>query len=111
MTRGAVVTSWTRRTTAMRGHLPLHCRSWGCRLVLAILLGLSWVHMGHGAPGDLDSTFGSGGIAITFGPSDRANALIQQPDGTLVVGGLSSGDGVPHILLGPNPTTTPPAAK
>ena len=45
------------------------------------------------------STFGSGGIAITFGPSDRANALIQQPDGKLVVAGDSSGDGINHILL------------
>ena len=99
MTQGAVVTSGTRRTAAMRGHPALRRRSWGCGLVLAVLLGLSWVRMGHGAPGDLDSTFGIGGIAITFGPSDRANALIQQPDGKLVVAGESSAMGATHVLL------------
>jgi uncharacterized delta-60 repeat protein len=99
MPQGAVVTSGTRWTAAMRGHPALSRRSWGRGLVLAVLLGLSWVRMGHGASGDLDSTFGTGGIAITFGPSDRANALIQQPDGKLVVAGNSSGDGVNHVLL------------
>jgi hypothetical protein len=87
---GAVVIGCTRWTAAMRGHPTLSRRSWGRGLVLVVLLGLRWARMGHGAPGDLDSTFGTGGIAITFGPSDHANALIQQPDGKLVVAGLFS---------------------
>lgn len=58
---------------------------------------LSWAGVGLAAPGDLDPTFGTGGIAITFGPSDRVNALIRQPDGTLVVGGVSAGS---YLLLG-----------
>ena len=99
MLQRAVVIGWARWTVAVRAHPTLSRCSWGRRFVLAVLLGLSGVSLGHGAPGDLDSTFGSGGIAITFGPSDRANALIQQPDGKLVVAGDSSGDGINHILL------------
>lgn len=78
---------------------PFQRRGWGLGLVAAWLLWLSWAGMGHGAPGDLDPTFGTGGIAITFGPSDSANALVVQPDGKLVVAGTSSGDGVNHVLL------------
>jgi hypothetical protein len=89
MTSGAGSIGCTRRIAAIRRHQALGCRRWGRGLVLAVLLGLSGVKFGHGAPGDLDSTFGMGGIAITFGPSDRANALIQQPDGKLMAAGDS----------------------
>ena len=99
MLQRAVVIGCARWTVAVKAHPTLSRCSWGRRFVLAVLLGLSGVGLGHGAPGDLDLTFGSGGIAITFGPSDRANALIQQPDGKLVVAGDSSGDGINHILL------------
>jgi hypothetical protein len=89
MPQGAVVTSGTRRTVAMRGHPALGCRSWGRGFVLAVLLRLSWVGIGHGAPGDLDSAFGTGGIAVSFGPKDLMRAMVQQPDGKLVVSGTS----------------------
>ena len=88
-----------RRITCTRGLAAPGRRGWGLGLVAAWLLWLSWAGMGHGAPGDLDPTFGTGGIAITFGPSDFANALVVQPDGKLVVAGTSSGDGVNHVLL------------
>jgi uncharacterized delta-60 repeat protein len=96
-----VATGCPRQIAVMRGQPAFSRQSWGWGrgLVLAVLLGLSGVGVGHGAPGALDSTFGTAGIIITFGPSDRANALIQQPDGKLVVAGDSSGDGVNHILL------------
>jgi uncharacterized delta-60 repeat protein len=88
-----------RRITRTRGLATPGRRGWGLGLVAAWLLWLSWAGMGHGAPGDLDPTFGTGGIAITFGPSDFVNALVVQPDGKLVVAGTSSGDGVNHVLL------------
>jgi hypothetical protein len=99
MTQRPVVTGCIRWTAAKSKHPALGRRGWGVGVVAAVLLGLSWASVGHGAPGDLDPTFGRGGIAITFGPSDRANALIPQPEGTLVVAGDSSGDGGNHILL------------
>ena len=99
MTQGTVGGRRVRHITRTRG-LRLRVAAagdWGSWW--PVLLGLSWVGMGHGAPGDLDPTFGTGGMAITFGPSDLANALIVQPDGKLVVAGISSGDGVYHVLL------------
>jgi uncharacterized delta-60 repeat protein len=88
-----------RRITRTRGLAAPGRRGWGLGLVAAWLLWLSWAGLGHGAPGDLDPTFGTGGIAITFGPRDVAQALVVQPDGKLVVAGTSSGDGVNHVLL------------
>jgi uncharacterized delta-60 repeat protein len=88
-----------RRITRTRGLAAPGRRGWGLGLVAAWLLWLSWAVLGHGAPGDLDPTFGTGGIAITFGPRDVANALVGQPDGKLVVAGTPSGDGVNHVLL------------
>jgi hypothetical protein len=54
-----------------------------------LLLELSWTSMGHGTPGDLDPTFGSGGIAVGLGPKDLVSAMVQQPEGKLVVAGTS----------------------
>jgi hypothetical protein len=67
------------------GFAASDCRGWGLGFVAAVLLGLSWVAVGYGAPGDLDLTFGTGGVAFSFGPQDLANALVLQPDGKLVV--------------------------
>jgi Domain of unknown function (DUF5122) beta-propeller len=57
--------------------------------------------VGDGGPGDLDPTFGTGGIAITFGPRDIVRAMVQQPDGKLVVAGtsLNEATSVGFILL------------
>lgn len=42
----------------------------------------------HGAPADLDPTFGSGGMVQTFvGNEAKAFAAVLQPDGKIVVGG------------------------
>jgi hypothetical protein len=65
-----------RRLTRTRGRAAPGRRGWGLGLVAAWLLWLSWAGLGYGAPGDLDPTFGTGGIAITFGPSDFAHALV-----------------------------------
>ena len=43
------------------------------------------------APGDLDPSFGTGGIVITsFGGADVASAVAVQPDGKLVVAGRTN---------------------
>jgi uncharacterized delta-60 repeat protein len=91
MTQGTVGGGCVRQITRPRGLAAPGRRGWGLGLVAAVLLGMSWVGTGHGAPGDLDPTFGAGGVAITFGPQDFANALALQPDGKLVVAGSSSG--------------------
>jgi hypothetical protein len=58
---------------------------------MAVLLTLSLALLGEGAPGDLDPTFGVGGIVTTdLGGFDAASAPILQPDGKLVALGISS---------------------
>ena len=63
--------------------------------VLAAAVLLPAVSPARAAPGDLDPTFGAGGrvttylTSSTFFPFDAANALVQQPDGKLVVAGQS----------------------
>jgi CBS domain-containing protein len=69
-----------RDPTSIRGLTTPGLHNWGLVLVVAVLLGISWVGMGYGAPGDLDPTFGTGGIAITFGPKDIVSAMVEQPD-------------------------------
>jgi uncharacterized delta-60 repeat protein len=58
----------------------------GFLFLLCCLPGLLWA-----APGDLDISFGTGGIVTTpVGPShDYANAIVFQPDGKLVTAGFS----------------------
>lgn len=57
---------------------------------MAIVLATAAVALG--APGDLDPTFGSGGVVLTsISPgTDLGRALVQQPDGRFVVAGASS---------------------
>jgi uncharacterized delta-60 repeat protein len=60
---------------------------WRCSVALAILLTLSLISFGEGAPGDLDPSFGVGGKVTTdFGPR-IGRALVLQPDGKLVAAG------------------------
>lgn len=88
-----------RRRTRMRGRtIPGH-RGWGLGFVAAVLLGLSWAGVGHGAPGDLDPTFGTGGMAVSFGPKDVVRAMVQQPDGKFAGAGTSFTVSVGYILL------------
>ena len=60
-------------------------------VIFALSAGLA---RGAGAaPGDLDPAFGTGGKVTTdFGSSDRASAILMQPDGKLVVAGSSGGN-------------------
>jgi uncharacterized delta-60 repeat protein len=42
------------------------------------------------APGDFDPTFGGDGLVVSnVGTEDRANAMVLQPDGKIVVAGRS----------------------
>ncbi|MGH9005832.1 MAG: delta-60 repeat domain-containing protein, partial [Acidimicrobiia bacterium] len=62
------------------------------RLAVAIL-ALAWAALpAAAAPGDLDSTFGMGGIQRTnFGGTyDWAYAVAIQPDGKIVAAGVSN---------------------
>lgn len=48
-------------------------------------------HAAHAAPGDLDPTFGTSGIArVDYGGHDNGEALAVQPDGKILVGGKAS---------------------
>lgn len=59
--------------------------------VLTCLPLLALAHAIHAAPGDLDPTFGQGGIAVVdFGGYDSGAALAVQPDGKVVVAGTAS---------------------
>ena len=61
----------------------------GC-LGLALLALLAAADLAVGAPGELDSSFGSGGKALVdFGGVDRGRALALAPDGRIVVAGAS----------------------
>ncbi len=45
------------------------------------------------APGDLDTTFGTGGKLTTdFGGNDQGFSVVMQSDGKMVVAGYSDGD-------------------
>jgi uncharacterized delta-60 repeat protein len=60
--------------------------------VFLCLLLLTLARAAHAASGDLDPTFGQGGIAIADlgGLANYANALAVQPDGKVLVGGSAS---------------------
>jgi uncharacterized delta-60 repeat protein len=91
MTQSTVGGDRARRITRTRELVVLGRRGWGLRFVLTVLLGLSWTGHGHGAPGDLDPTFGTQGIVTTaFGGFGFLGHMILQPDGNIVVGGQSS---------------------
>src|SRR4029450_652062 len=63
-------------------------------LVLAFTVGL--VSSAQAAPGDLDPSFGSGGLVTTDfgGRSDFGLGVAIQPDGKIVTAGNSSAPGV-----------------
>ncbi len=58
------------------------------RFLLPILFISSSAALAFAAPGDLDSSFGAGGIVTTdFGGRDTAHAIARQSDGKLIVAG------------------------
>ena len=77
------------------------------RFVLAIALAFAAVST-HAAPGDLDPTFGTGGIVTTdiLGASASANAALLQPDGKIVASG-STADGLALARFNPDGTLDP----
>jgi uncharacterized delta-60 repeat protein len=57
-------------------------------------------HAVEAAPGDLDPTFGQGGILrVDFGGYDQGTTLAVQPDGKVVVGGQASLPGIDAVGL------------
>src|SRR5438046_1292458 len=76
------------KTGALRPTPPL-VRGSVTGLLAALLVTLSLAHAVQAAPGDLDSTFGSGGRVTTdfAGDSDLARVLAIQADGKLVAAG------------------------
>src|SRR5262245_10718056 len=89
MTQGIAGGGRGRRIMRTKGRVVPGRRGWSLGLVGAVLLGLMGIGVGRGAPGDLDPTFGTGGVAVSFGPHDSVSAMVQQPDGKLVVAGTS----------------------
>ncbi|PYS92555.1 MAG: hypothetical protein DMF64_08675 [Acidobacteria bacterium] len=60
--------------------------------LVALLLFSQLSKTASAAAGDLDTTFGAGGIVTTdfFGGNDEANAVVVQTDGKSVVAGYAS---------------------
>src|SRR5919108_6582774 len=91
MSRAATIPIIARLQTGLPGAVAACVRVWGRGSLMAVLLTLSLALLGEGAPGDLDPTFGVGGIVTTdLGGFDAASAPILQPDGKLVALGISS---------------------
>src|SRR5574341_848829 len=72
-------------------------------LTATFLIALVLPHPLLAAPGDLDLSFGSGGLVSTDfggGSNDSAAALALQPDGRIVVGGSTNFPaGISHLAL------------
>src|SRR5262245_684540 len=81
----------------MRGGFSEMKRLLGVALILLIVVPGPL----QAADGDLDTTFGSGGIVITdFGGDDVANAVALQSDGKIVAAGRTLFGGVSSFALG-----------
>src|SRR5574337_479956 len=86
-TRTSICGQQIHRSTARRWQLCLRLLLWTYLVLLALVtLG---IRPAQAAPGDLDSTFGTGGRVTTdfYGNIDIAHALVLQPDGKLVTAG------------------------
>lgn len=69
-------------------------------LIAMVVVGLVFQQaiMIHAAPGDLDTTFGSGGAVIMLaGFNDQVFAAALQTDGKIVVVGFRAGEGIPTV--------------
>src|SRR5215813_2536188 len=79
-------------------------------ILLAIGLSFALTPSILAAPGDLDLSFGGGGKAITsFGVCDQlGSASVVQPDGKIVSGGQTCGEGNTDMYVARfNPDGTP----
>jgi uncharacterized delta-60 repeat protein len=69
----------------------------GCLVSCCSLAGAS---LAQAAPGDLDSSFGSGGVArVDLGATEFANGVAVGPDGRIVVAGTSQSAGNESMLV------------
>ena len=79
--------------------------------VLGVIVLVAAPATADGAPGDLDPSFGAGGIARAGDAVSSANAIAVQPDGRIVVAGSTAGDpGFDWRLVRLNPDGTPDAS-
>jgi uncharacterized delta-60 repeat protein len=76
---------------------------------LAVVVLLAWPAASHGAPGDLDPSFGTGGIARPGDAVSAANAMVLQADGRIVLAGSTAGTGFDWRLTRLNPDGLPDA--
>ena len=67
MTESTVGGGGVRRLTSRRRRTAPGDRGWALGLVAAVLLGLSWAGIGHGAPGDLTQPLGREGLRSALG--------------------------------------------
>src|ERR1700716_1666536 len=91
--------SWVQRSQTAGCLVPLSLFS---AILFLLFLILGFPHPAQAAPGDLDATFGTGGIVTTsFGTiDDDAYALAIQADGKSVAAGYSNtGGGVDVFAL------------
>lgn len=73
----------------------------GFSLVLTLVLTLGPPPCASAAPGDLDSSFGSGGeVRTDFGGTDVATGVALQSDGKIVVAGRTTVGGNSNFALG-----------
>ena len=81
-------------------------QTWPClhrralRLALTVILALTWTAVVYAAgPGDLDTTFNGTGVVTTEISSGRDESfdVAVQPDGKIVVAGVSDNFGVPSL--------------
>jgi uncharacterized delta-60 repeat protein len=77
----------------MSAAVPSHPRRSAFGAALAIVALLACPAAGHGAAGDLDPSFGTGGIARPGDAVSTANAMVLQPDGRIVLAGSTAGTG------------------
>ncbi|HEY5245932.1 MAG TPA: delta-60 repeat domain-containing protein, partial [Acidimicrobiales bacterium] len=67
---------------------------WGLPIVIALATMLLSASIAWAAPGDLDTSFGTGGKqTLNFGGEDRASHVVVTPDGRIVVVGSTTATG------------------
>ena len=80
-----------RNRTALGKLFPKRPLQAALLLVLMIAASFGNFSRAHGAPGDLDSSFGTGGKVTTSigGGEDKGKSVVVQADGKIVVAGVS----------------------
>ena len=83
----------------MKNNQPKQLRQSFNQSLLIIVLTLTFATIGSAAPGDLDPTWGNGGIAVASlgiqNTQDIPNFLHTQPDGKIIVSGYENNGSSP----------------